>query len=56
MGIGMSKKKKKSLAEQMALYGVLFKGVNVRDAVEDLMSRDKRSEMDDIVDILSSTK
>ena len=40
----------------MALYGVLFKGVNVRDAVEDLMSRDKRSEMDDIVDILSSTK
>jgi len=40
----------------MALYDVLFKNVNVRDAVDSLMSRDKRSEMDDVVNILESTK
>lgn len=38
----------------MALYGVLFENVNVRDAVDSLMSRDKKSEMDDLVNILET--
>ncbi|WP_050616760.1 NAD(P)H-dependent glycerol-3-phosphate dehydrogenase [Bacillus testis] len=40
----------------MALYGVLFDGKDVRDAVDSLMSRDKKSEMDDLVNILQESK
>jgi len=40
----------------MALYGVLFENNNVQSAVDSLMSRDKKSEMDDLVDILQSAK
>ncbi|MFS0781372.1 NAD(P)H-dependent glycerol-3-phosphate dehydrogenase [Bacillus sp. 1P06AnD] len=40
----------------MALYGVLFDGKNVRDAVDSLMSRDKTSEMEDLVNILEASK
>lgn len=35
-----------------ALHGVLFEGVNVKDAVDNLMSRDRKSEMDDLFNIL----
>ena len=36
-----------------ALYGVLFDGVDVREAVDALMSRDRKSEVDDLMNILS---
>ncbi|MGM9924319.1 MAG: NAD(P)H-dependent glycerol-3-phosphate dehydrogenase [Bacillus sp. (in: firmicutes)] len=39
-----------------ALYEVLFKGGDVRSAVDSLMSRDRKSEMDDLVNILETTK
>ncbi|WP_026089257.1 MULTISPECIES: NAD(P)H-dependent glycerol-3-phosphate dehydrogenase [Bacillus] len=39
-----------------ALYGVLFENGNVKDAVDSLMSRDKKSEMDDLVNILEASK
>ena len=36
-----------------ALYGVLFDGVDVREAVDALMSRDRKSEVDDLMNIIS---
>ena len=35
-----------------ALHGVLFEGVGVREAVDALMSRDRKSEVDDLMNIL----
>lgn len=35
-----------------ALYGVLFAGKNVKDSVDLLMNRDKRSEMEDLFNIM----
>ena len=35
-----------------ALYGVLFTGKNVKDSVDLLMNRDKRSEMEDLFNIM----
>ncbi|WP_042346370.1 NAD(P)H-dependent glycerol-3-phosphate dehydrogenase [Bacillus massiliigorillae] len=40
----------------MALYNVLFNNQDVRSAVDALMSRDRKSEMDDLVNILQATK
>jgi glycerol-3-phosphate dehydrogenase (NAD(P)+) len=37
-----------------ALYNILFNGVNSKDAVDDLMSRQKTHEMEDLADILGS--
>jgi glycerol-3-phosphate dehydrogenase (NAD(P)+) len=37
-----------------ALYNILFNGVNPKDAVDDLMSRQKTHEMEDLADILGS--
>jgi glycerol-3-phosphate dehydrogenase (NAD(P)+) len=36
-----------------ALYNILFNGVNPKDAVDNLMSRQKTHEMEDLADILS---
>jgi glycerol-3-phosphate dehydrogenase (NAD(P)+) len=35
-----------------ALYNILFNGINPKDAVDDLMSRQKTHEMEDLADIL----
>lgn len=35
-----------------ALYGVLFAGKDVKDSVDLLMNRDKRSEMEDLFNIM----
>ncbi|MEH6943857.1 NAD(P)H-dependent glycerol-3-phosphate dehydrogenase [Bacillus sp. JJ722] len=40
----------------MALYNVLFNNEDVRSAVDLLMSRDRKSEMDDLVNILQASK
>ncbi|WP_235973663.1 NAD(P)H-dependent glycerol-3-phosphate dehydrogenase [Peribacillus faecalis] len=40
----------------VALYKVLFEHKDVQAAVDSLMSRDKKSEMEDLVDILHSAK
>lgn len=37
-----------------ALYDILFNGVNPKNAVDDLMSRQKTNEMEDLADILGS--
>ncbi|MGN1401225.1 MAG: NAD(P)H-dependent glycerol-3-phosphate dehydrogenase [Bacillus sp. (in: firmicutes)] len=39
-----------------ALYGVLFEGAEVQQAVDSLMTRDRKSEMDNLVDILQDMK
>lgn len=40
----------------MALYGVLFEDKDVQSAVDSLMSRDRKSEMDTLVNILETLK
>jgi len=40
----------------MALYGVLFEDQDVQSAVDSLMSRDRKSEMDTLVNILETLK
>lgn len=52
----LAEKYKVKMPITMALYGVLFEDVNVRDAVDSLMSRDRKSEMDDLVDILQASQ
>ena len=40
----------------VALYKVLFENKDIQAEVDSLMSRDKKSEMEDLVDILHSAK
>ncbi|WML45122.1 NAD(P)H-dependent glycerol-3-phosphate dehydrogenase [Neobacillus sp. PS3-40] len=51
-GYQLAEKYQVSMPITMALYNVLFNGVNAKDAVDILMARGKTNEMDDLTDIL----